>query len=339
MKTKEFFFNLPQSFIAQYPKEKRGDSRLLVVDRTAQTLSHHSFKELPELLAPGTVMVVNNSKVRKARLFAKSKESGGMVEFLLIKEIASGVWQVLCSKSKKQKQGKTFIFPEKKQAVVVREQGEHRVLKFDGAIDERYLQKHGHVPLPPYIKRKDEAIDEHRYQTIYSKTPGSIAAPTAGLHFSKKIIKLISKRGIELSPLSLHVGLGTFVPIRSENIEDHTMHSEEYMIPAGTARLLNKAMHETKNILAVGTTSVRALESAYLEGRIREGKAVTDLFIYPGFGFKVVSQLLTNFHTPQSSLLLLVAAFAGKELIFQAYEEAKALNYRFFSYGDAMLIL
>jgi S-adenosylmethionine:tRNA ribosyltransferase-isomerase len=193
--------------------------------------------------------------------------------------------------------------------------------------------------LPPYIKRKDEEIDQERYQTVYSRIPGSIAAPTAGLHFSENLIKLIKKRGITLTQISLHVGLGTFAPIRSENIEDHVMHSEEYSISNCTARILNQALHEEKNILAVGTTSVRALESAYSKEGIREGKAVTDLFIYPGYSFKVVSQLLTNFHTPQSSLLLLVAAFAGKDLIFQAYEEAKKLHYNFFSYGDAMLIL
>ncbi|MBN1798983.1 MAG: tRNA preQ1(34) S-adenosylmethionine ribosyltransferase-isomerase QueA [Spirochaetales bacterium] len=339
MKTREFSFNLPQSFIAQYPKGKRADSRLLVVDRAAQTFTHHKFKELPGLLAPDTVMVVNNTKVRKARVFAKSKDTGGMVEFLLLKETARGMWQVLCSKSKKQKQGKVFIFPEKRQAVIVQELGELRVLKFDRAIDEKYLNKHGHVPLPPYIKRQDEVLDKQRYQTVYSKISGSIAAPTAGLHFSKRTIRLIAKRGIELAQLSLHVGLGTFTPIRTENIEDHAMHSEEYMIPSDTALCLNKARFEQRNILAVGTTSVRALESAYSKDGIKAGKAVTNLFIYPGFKFNVVSQLLTNFHTPGSSLLLLVSAFAGKELILSAYEEAKKQNYRFFSYGDAMLIL
>jgi S-adenosylmethionine:tRNA ribosyltransferase-isomerase len=339
MKTREFFFNLPSSLIAQYPSKKRGHSRLMVVDRASGSITHHGFQSLPKFLSKDTVMVYNDSKVRKARLFAKSQNTGGQVEFLLVKELENGAWQVLCSRMKKQNKGKTYLFPGQRTGYLLAEQDEYRILKFIPPIDDRYLDQYGHMPLPPYIKRADEAIDEQRYQTVYAKAKGSIAAPTAGLHFSSEIIKDLLKHGIKLVPISLHVGLGTFIPIRTQEIEDHRMHSEEYEIAKKSALILNGSIEKQKKILAVGTTSVRALESACKQGRVRAGRAVTDLFIYPGFKFKIVSQLLTNFHTPESSLLVMVSAFAGKELIFRAYEEAKRLEYRFFSYGDAMLIL
>ncbi len=339
MKTKDFFFELAPEFVAQYPAEKRGDSRLLVVDRAAGTISHHLFAELPDLLDPDTLVVVNNSRVRRARLFGEAAGSGGRVEFLLLKELAEGVWQVKCSKMKKQRKGKTFMFPENNSAVIIDERDDIRILKFQNPPDEKYLEQYGHIPLPPYIKREDADMDGERYQTVYSRAAGSVAAPTAGLHFSQGILRQIKGRGIPIVPVTLHVGLGTFTPIRCDTIEDHRMHSEEYEVPAASARLINGAIASKKRILAVGTTSVRTLESAFDGEKVRQGRFSTDLFIYPGYTFKVVAGLLTNFHTPGSSLLVLVSAFAGRELIFRAYEEAKKRKYRFFSYGDAMLIL
>ncbi len=339
MKTKDFFFDLPPGLVAQYPERGRGESRLLLMDRSSGGISHHKFRELPDLLKPDIVVAVNDSRVRRARVYGKSARSGAEVEFLLLKELSSGVWRVKCSKTKKQKKGKKFIFPENIGAVITGEQGECRVLEFDKAIDERYLEKHGHMPLPPYIKRPDRALDGKRYQTVYAGAAGSVAAPTAGLHFSKQIIRRMIRRGMGFAPVTLHVGLGTFAPIRTEKVEDHRMHSEEYEIPAGSAGLLNRALQEKQRILAVGTTTVRALESAFDEGKIKEGGGSTELFIYPGYRFRVISALLTNFHTPGSTLLVMVSAFAGRELVLHAYEEAKRLGYRFFSYGDAMLIL
>jgi S-adenosylmethionine:tRNA ribosyltransferase-isomerase len=339
MKTRDFFFDLPPELVAQYPERRRGESRLLVLNRSAQSISHHMFDELPALLRPDTLVAINDSRVRRARVYGKSADSGAEVEFLLLKELSAGVWRVKCAKAKKQRPGKEFIFPARTRGIITGEDGEYRTLKFGRPIDERYLKAHGHVPLPPYIKRGDRALDGKRYQTVYAGTVGSVAAPTAGLHFSRRILRRMMRRGMEFAPVTLHVGPGTFNPVRTERVEDHRMHSEEYEIPAGSAALLNAALQNKRPILAVGTTTVRALESACGAGKIKHGMGSTELFIYPGYGFRVVSALLTNFHTPGSTLLVLVSAFAGRELVLHAYEEAKKLGYRFFSYGDAMLVL
>ncbi len=337
MKTSEFFFDLPRELIAQNPSEKRGASRLLVLNRTTGSLSHSMMKDFPDYVQDNTLVVVNNSKVRKARLYGKS-ETGGMVEFLLTKRIDDTTWLSIVSKKKKQHKGKKYIFPGNSRAVILEEEGDLRRIRFSRTVDDEYLDQYGHIPLPPYIKRKDTEKDWIRYQTIYAENPGSTAAPTAGLHFTEEILHSLQNKGVSVVPVTLHVGMGTFIPVRTENIEDHQMHEEEYEISSDSAEQINNAIREGKTILAVGTTSVRTLESAWKEGKVLAGKRSTDIFIYPGYRFKVVNQMLTNFHTPDSSLIVLVSAFAGKEQIKTAYAEAIERRYRFFSYGDAMFI-
>ena len=337
MKTSEFFFDLPRELIAQNPSEKRGESRLLVLNRTTGSVEHSMMKHFPDYVQKDTLIVVNNSKVRKARLYGKS-DTGGMVEFLLTKRIDDTTWLSIVSKKKKQHKGKKYSFPGSYRAVILEEEGTLRRIQFSGTVNDEYLDRYGHIPLPPYIKREDTEKDWIRYQTIYAEKPGSTAAPTAGLHFTEDILLSLKQKGIPVVPVTLHVGMGTFIPVRTENIEDHQMHEEEYEISSDSAEQINNAIREGKTILAVGTTSVRTLESAWKEGEIQAGKNSTDIFIYPGYRFKAVNQMLTNFHTPDSSLIALVSAFAGKNHIKTAYAEAIERRYRFFSYGDAMFI-
>lgn len=339
MKIQDFSFELAPELIAQYPLPRREDSRLLILERSTGSITHSHFKEFVSLISPDTLIVFNDSLVRKTRLRARIKESGKEVEFLLLKEIRPGFWKTLLKRSQRYKKGVTFSFPEAQKAVLTEKQGEFIYIRFNAPFADDYLQKYGHVPLPPYIKRKDKAQDQERYQTVYARHAGSAAAPTAGFHFSKNILEDIKNKGIQTAFVTLHVGTATFLPIRTENIEKHNMHEEEYYIPEKTATLIESALTHKKNILAVGTTTVRVLESSYKRGKIKRGKGNTRLFIYPGYEFKVVSQLITNFHTPRSSLLLLVCAFAGKDLIFKAYRDAMLHKYRFYSYGDAMFII
>ncbi|MBN2533291.1 MAG: tRNA preQ1(34) S-adenosylmethionine ribosyltransferase-isomerase QueA [Spirochaetales bacterium] len=339
MKTRDFFFNIDKKNIAQYPPEKRGNSRLMVLHREGKRIVDTMFSELPELIKPGTVLVINDSRVRKARVFGISQDTGGKVEFLFLKQLSPVMWKVLPNKSRKQKPGKTYCFGNNITGTIVREEGACRVLCFQEPVDEDFFEKHGHMPLPPYIRRKDEQADEDRYQTVYSGETGSSAAPTAGLHFTPGILSRLKNNGIQIARVTLHVGIGTFIPIRTENIEDHVMHEEEYNIPEPAAELIGSALKEKRQVIAVGTTCVRTLESAYRDGNIIPGRNKTSLFIYPGYRFHMVSGLLTNFHTPGSSLLVLVSAFGGYNLIRQAYTGALQKGYRFFSYGDAMLIV
>jgi S-adenosylmethionine:tRNA ribosyltransferase-isomerase len=343
MKTSHFYFELPEELIAQYPSDRRGASKLMVLDRALSGVSHHVINDLPSLLPEDSLMIFNNSRVRKARIYG-STENGGKVEFLLIKPLtqeSGNCWLSMVTKTKKQKPGKKYSFDGGLEGEIIRIEGSHRVISFSKPVDDHWLDVYGRMPLPPYIKREDELNDAERYQTVYSKNTGSIAAPTAGLHFTDALLDSIKKRGIETAYISLHVGLGTFLPVRSENLEEHNMHSEDYEISAETALAVNTAVSNKRNIIAVGTTSVRTLEAEALRnGRpfIEEGRRSTDIFIYPGKQFNIVNQMLTNFHTPESSLLMLVSAFAGKENIDKAYQNAIAHKYRFFSYGDAMLI-
>jgi S-adenosylmethionine:tRNA ribosyltransferase-isomerase len=337
MKTSDFFFDLPQELIAQKPLPERSASKLLVLDRETGKVSHRSVSELPALVEPGTLMVFNNSKVRKARIYGEAS-TGGTVEFLLIRPIGETRWEALVSRAKKQKEGKSFSFPGGIIGTMAGGTGETRYVDFSIPIDDAYLERHGHVPLPPYIRREDTSDDESRYQTVYSAVSGSVAAPTAGLHFTPTILEELKKRGVEESFVTLHVGLGTFLPVRTEAVEDHRMHAEEFEIPRETAQAVNRAKREGRPVLAVGTTSVRTLESAFRDGEVKEGRRETRLFIYPGYRFQVVDSLFTNFHTPGSSLIILVSAFAGIEKVRKAYAEAIENRYRFFSYGDAMLI-
>lgn len=345
MLTKDFYFDLPDSLIAQEPSEKRGEDRLLVLDKNSGEYKDMMMSDFPSLLPENSVLVVNNSKVRKARTYAESVETGGVVEFLFLGKNSNGSWKAMVTKSKRQKKGKRFVWKDSEgkayvYAVIEKENDDGtRDVRFDSDIDESFFQTLGHVPLPPYIKREDNWKDENRYQTIYAKKEGSVAAPTAGLHFTPEIMEKIKERGIKIYEVTLHVGAGTFLPVRSEEIENHHMHTESYEISPETAEELNKAKREGKTIVAVGTTSIRTLESASDEnGVLTSLKGDTSIFIYPGYKFKFVDNLLTNFHTPESTLLMLVSALAGKDHILTSYHHAVEEKYRFFSYGDAMFI-
>ncbi len=338
MKTSDFYFDLPEELIAQFPAEKRGESRMLVFDRKSSGITHSSIRCFPDFIDSNSVIVFNNTRVRKARLFGFS-ETGGKTEFLLLRQITSGKWLAICSKAKKQIPGKMYSFPDDVKGIIAEKQGEKRVIEFYPPIEDNYLDKNGHMPLPPYIKRDDSQFDSERYQTIYSKKTGSSAAPTAGLHFTESILGKLSDKGIRICFVTLHVGMGTFQPVRSDIVENHKMHEEYYEISKETAEIVNSAREAGKKIIAVGTTSLRALESSFSCGKINSGSNHTSLFIYPGYKFNIVDHLFTNFHTPDSSLILLVSAFAGQNEIKTVYAEAIKEKYRFFSYGDAMFIL
>ena len=345
MLTKDFYFDLPDSLIAQEPSEKRGEDRLLVLDKNTGEYKDMMMSDFPSLLPEDSVLVVNNSKVRKARTYAESVETGGVVEFLFLGKNGDGSWKAMVTKSKRQRKGKKFVWKDSEGKAYVFAEIEKenedgtRDVRFERDIDENFFQTLGHVPLPPYIKREDNWKDEKRYQTIYAKKEGSVAAPTAGLHFTPEIMEKIKERGIKIYEVTLHVGAGTFLPVRSEEIENHHMHTESFEISKETLDGLNKAKMEGKTIVAVGTTSIRTLESASNEdGVLDKMKGDTSIFIYPGYRFKFVDNLLTNFHTPESTLLMLVSALAGKDHILASYRHAVEEKYRFFSYGDAMFI-
>jgi S-adenosylmethionine:tRNA ribosyltransferase-isomerase len=293
---------------------------------------------LPALLPDGALMVFNDSRVRKARVFAKA-ESGAIVEFLFTRPLPSGDWEATCTKMKKQSLGKRYSFPGGIFGEIAAVDETTRVVRFSEPVEESWFEVHGHVPLPPYIKRNDAPSDADRYQTVYSRELGSVAAPTAGLHFTQPILKALDDKGIERAYVTLHVGMGTFLPVRTERIADHRMHSERFEIPQATIDAVRKAKRQGRPIIAVGTTSVRTLESAWEGGDFSRTAGDTDIFISPGYEFRAIDGMFTNFHTPESTLLMLVCAFAGKERVFSAYAEAIERKYRFFSYGDAMLLL
>lgn len=338
MKTSDFYFELPEELIAQYPPAERGNSRLLVYNRNSKNITHSSVTEMGNFIDENSVIVFNNTRVRKARIYGVSG-SGGKTEFLLLTRNNDRSWNVICSKAKKQRPGKTFFFPEEVTGRIAGETADSKKMVFSPEIDDLYLEKYGHVPLPPYIKRNDDESDSNRYQTIFSRVTGSAAAPTAGLHFTDLILDKLNQKGIKICFITLHVGMGTFKPLRCSVIEEHVMHEECYEISEETAEILNKAKSERKKITTVGTTSLRALESSWSGGKILHGEKTTSLFVYPGYNFNVVDHLFTNFHTPDSSLILLVSAFAGINEIKTAYQEAIKEKYMFYSYGDAMLIL
>lgn len=345
MTIKEYSFELPQHLIAQTPADRRGEDRLLVLNKHDGTLCDEQMTNFASFLEAGSVLVVNNSKVRKARVFAVS-ESGSRLEFLFLEENIDHSWNVMVTKTRKQHTGKRYTFANADQSYVrfgwiVNENADGtRTIAFDQMLDETFFEKLGHVPLPPYIKREDSFADESRYQTVYAQRQGSVAAPTAGLHFTQSILESIRAKGCTIVEVTLHVGPGTFLPVRTENLEDHHMHYEWYEIDRESADLINAAKAEGRKIVATGTTSVRTLESAYNResGLLESGQGRTNLFIRPPYSFHIVDQLLTNFHTPESTLLVLVSTFASKELIERAYRHAIAQSYRFFSYGDAMFI-
>jgi len=334
VETSLFSFDLPPELIAQEPESDRENARLLVLDRATGRTRDSRVREVAGALAPGTVVVLNDTRVRKARLFAKS-EKGRKVEVLLLARREAAVWEALTGG---EKNARTLGFADGVMGTIESREEDVRVIRFEPAIDDAWLERNGHVPLPPYVRRPDTRADEERYQTVYSRAVGSAAAPTAGLHFTRRLLGELQAAGILVCHVTLHVGLGTFLPIRSARIEDHRMHEEEFSVPRETKELVDTAVREGRPVLAVGTTVVRTLETAWTDDGLSAGEGRTRMYITPGFRFKVVSQLFTNFHMPQSSLLVLVSAFAGRELILQTYREAIRKRYRFFSYGDAMLI-
>ena len=346
MKRTDFFFDLPPELIAQRPSAVRGQDRLMLLGRTSGIVAHHKMAELPGLVDDGTLMVFNNSRVRRARLFGVKETTGREVEFMFLSQAAFGegsVWNTMVKNAKKQKAGMRYRFPDGSIGTILDDAQnagtEFRLLKFDFAITEDWFEKNGHIPLPPYIKREDEESDGERYQNVYADQTGSAACPTAGLHFTQEMLETLSKKGVERAFVTLHVGLGTFLPVREDQIEDHKMHQEIYTIEEEAAKKINQAKKEGRPILAVGTTSVRTLESAAGDdGLVQPGTQGTSIFMYPGYKFKVVDQMFTNFHTPESTLIMLVSAFAGRENILAAYNQAVKERYRFFSYGDCMLI-
>lgn len=349
MKISEFTFELPTELIAQTPAQRRGDDRLLVIDRKTGKYEDAMFKDFPDYVEEGSLVVVNDTKVRKARVFGIS-ETGGKVEFLFTGAVASDKWQAMVSKSKKQKAGKKYTFYTTGGTVYCTasidsdvedsDSGSSlKIVKFDRDIDEEFFIDCGHVPLPPYVKREDDFNDEQRYQTIFANECGSMASPTAGLHFTEETLKKLEEKNISVVHITLQVGMGTFLPVRTENLEDHVMHTEAYRITQEVADAINNAKACGRKIVAIGTTSTRTLESAADEnGIVHAGSSSTNLFIKPGYKFKVIDQLLTNFHTPESTLLVLVSAFAGKENILNAYKHAVEERYHFFSYGDATFL-
>ncbi len=398
MKTNSFCFDLPDELIAQTPAERRDEARLLVSDRGR--VFHRRIRDLPDIVPPNAVLVINDSRVRKARIYARrhpvgvqplghheaqarhagpeghgghpdhtgpdshagqpgqplaegqasaragshtSAHAGGQasapaaaatVELLFLERFSPTCWSVIARKPGRNPEKRVYELPGGIRARMTR-QGEQFVLEADSPLEESWFERYGHVPLPPYIDREDREMDEHRYQTVFAREPGSAAAPTAGLHLTESLLEKLSGNGTEIARVTLHVGAGTFAPVRSEDVESHTMHTERYEVTGHTAETVNRAKREGRPIVAVGTTCVRTLESAGASGELVPGSGESNLFIYPGYRFRIVDELLTNFHTPRSSLIMLVSAFAGQEHILSVYRQAVEMRYRFFSYGDA----
>lgn len=340
MDVKDFYYDLPQELIAQDPLEDRSSSRLLVLDKETGETSHHIFKEIVDYLNPGDCLVINDTKVIPARLIGAREGTGAKIEVLLLKRKENNVWETLVKPGKKARPGTRIVFGEGLlvgEVIDVVEEG-NRLIKFEyEGIFEEILDQLGQMPLPPYITHQLE--DKNRYQTVYAKHTGSAAAPTAGLHFTPELLKQIEEKGVDIARVTLHVGLGTFRPVKVDDILEHHMHSEFYHIDAEAAEKINRAKDNGGRVICVGTTSCRTVESAADEsGRLRECSGWTEIFIYPGYKFKILDALITNFHLPESTLIMLVSALAGREHVLNAYQEAIEQKYRFFSFGDAMFI-
>ncbi len=340
LQTKDYYFDLPQEQIAQDPLENRSSSRLLVLDKETGAREHHIFKDIKSYLKPGDCLVLNNTKVIPARLIGEKEGTGAKVEILLLKRKENDIWETLVKPGKKARPGAKIIFGGgllSCEILSIEEEG-NRLIQFsyDGIFEE-ILDQLGQMPLPPYITHQLQ--DKNRYQTVYAKYEGSAAAPTAGLHFTKELLKEIEEMGVRLAYVTLHVGLGTFRPVKVDNVKEHHMHSEFYQVDAQAAEKINQTKKEGGRIICVGTTSCRTIESAAEEdGTMKPCSGETDIFIYPGYKFKVLDCLITNFHLPESTLLMLVSALAGREHVLEAYKEAVDMGYRFFSFGDAMFI-
>lgn len=342
MKTSDFYYELPKELIAQDPLEDRASSRLMCLSRQTGKVEHHTFRDILQFLDPGDTLVINNTKVIPARLIGEKEGTGGAVEVLLLSRVKGqeATWETLVRPGKKCRPGARIVFGSgllTAEVTDVVEDGNRYVKFFYDGVFEEILDKLGEMPLPPYITHRLE--DRTRYNTVYAKLDGSAAAPTAGLHFTKELLEEIRAKGVNIAELTLHVGLGTFRPVKVDDVETHHMHTEHCMITPQTAKLINDTHASGHRVIAVGTTSCRTLESmAQEDGTVRSGEMDTSIFIYPGYRFKVMDALITNFHLPESTLVMLVSAFAGKDHIMAAYEEAVKERYRFFSFGDAMYI-
>lgn len=341
MKTSDFYYDLPQELIAQDPLEDRSSSRLLRLDRATGELEHTDFKHITDYLKPGDCLVINDTKVIPARLYGHKKDTGAVIEILLLKRRENDIWECLVKPGKKAREGAEIVFGDgilNGKIIDVVEEG-NRLIQFSyEGIFEEILDQLGEMPLPPYITHKLQ--DKNRYQTVYAKNEGSAAAPTAGLHFTKELMGQVEQMGVKIAHVTLHVGLGTFRPVKVDDVENHHMHSEFYVVEEDQAKIINDTKKNGGRVISVGTTSCRTLESAAGEdGILRAGSGWTEIFIYPGYRFKMIDGLITNFHLPESTLLMLVSALAGKEKIMRAYEEAVKERYRFFSFGDAMFIV
>jgi S-adenosylmethionine:tRNA ribosyltransferase-isomerase len=340
MNVKDFDFYLPEELIAQHPLEKRDSSRLMVLDKETGEINHKSFHDIVEYLNKGDTLVLNNTRVMPARLIGEKEETHGKIEFLLLKRIEKDKWECLAKPGKSAKVGRRFTFGDgklKAEVVEVKDNGNRIVEFFYEGIFEEVLDALGEMPLPPYIHERLD--DRERYQTVYSKETGSAAAPTAGLHFTKELLVEITAKGINIVYLTLHVGLGTFRPVKVESLEEHEMHSEFYILSKESADIINETKKRGNAVISVGTTSTRTLETIGDEnGFVKEQSGWTNIFIYPGYKFKVVDNLITNFHLPESTLIMLVSTLAGRDNVMNAYKEAVNEKYRFFSFGDAMFI-
>ncbi len=341
MKIEDFDYALPEELIAQHPNEKRDEARLMILNRKEQTINHKIFKDIVDYLEPGDCLVINNTKVLPARLYGIKEDTKANVEILLLKRIKNDTWEVMVKPGRKLKKGAKVVFENgilKAEIKEVLENG-NRLAQFNyNGIFNEILDRIGIMPLPPYIKEKLE--QQERYQTVYAKYEGSAAAPTAGLHFTKELLEKIREKGVEIANVTLHVGIGTFRPVKVKNIEDHNMHSEHFYIKQEDAEKINKAKEMGKRVIACGTTSCRVLESvADNKGKVKQIESDTSIFIYPGYKFKCIDGLITNFHLPKSTLIMLVSALAGREYILKAYEQAVKEKYLFFSFGDAMYII
>lgn len=340
LKTSDFYFELPEEQIAQDPLADRSSSRLMVLHRKTRTIEHRKFKDIVEYLRPGDCLVRNNTKVIPARLFGTREDTGAVIEFLLLKRHEDDIWETLVKPGKKARTGVKVVFGEgelRGEIISVQEDGNRRIRFSYEGIFEEILDRLGQMPLPPYITHKLE--DKNRYQTVYARYDGSAAAPTAGLHFTEELFRELEEKGVAVANVTLHVGLGTFRPVKVEDVTEHHMHSEHYFIEPAEAEKINRAKKAGGRIICVGTTSCRTIESAADgDGVLRAAEENTEIFIYPGYRFQIMDELITNFHLPESTLLMLVSALAGKEFVLRAYEEAVREGYRFFSFGDAMYI-
>ena len=340
MKTSDFYFDLPEELIAQDPLEDRTSSRLLVLDKVTGQTEHHVFRDILDMVGPGDCMVLNNTKVIPARLYGEKEDTGAGIEILLLKRLEKDVWECLVKPGKKCKPGARIVFGDGRLKAEIKETKDdgNRLIAFEyEGIWEEVLDALGEMPLPPYITHKLQ--DKNRYQTVYAKYEGSAAAPTAGLHFTKDLLEQIEAKGVKIAYVTLHVGLGTFRPVKVDDVTNHHMHSEYYEVTEETANIVNETKANGGRIICVGTTSCRTVESASTEdGILHPGCGNTEIFIYPGYKFKILDALITNFHLPESTLVMLVSALAGKEQVLSAYEEAVRERYRFFSFGDAMFV-